>query len=265
MLAPLAVAWGLLPTREFGLILGLILLLATWEWTALAGMTRVASRIAAVVAVAGALGWVLWLPELERPWMVSLLGLLALGWLALAVYLFSWGSRVVARPGPLSGLLLWAIPVLLGAGLAMIQLHASSPHGPYWVLFLLALIWTADSAAYFAGRRWGTTRLAPTLSPGKTWAGVYGALASAGLLALALAWQLALSPRQAALVLFWCLTTVLLSVVGDLFESLIKRRCGVKDSGSLLPGHGGVLDRIDSLLAATPLFALGVFWLEGRW
>ncbi len=129
------------------------------------------------------------------------------------------------------------------------------------MLFLLVLIWIADSGAYFAGRRWGRVKLAPAVSPGKTREGVYGALAGAMLCALALAWM---RPEiGAALVTIpLCLLTCLVSVAGDLFESLIKRQAGVKDSGTLLPGHGGVLDRIDSLTAAAPVFVFGLMWLE---
>jgi phosphatidate cytidylyltransferase len=132
------------------------------------------------------------------------------------------------------------------------------------VLFLLLLIWAADTAAYFIGRRWGSRKLAPTLSPGKTWVGVYGALAAAGIAALALALWLDLTAGLAAGVVVICLLTASISVVGDLYESLVKRRRGVKDSGRLLPGHGGMLDRIDSLTAAAPVFALGFLWLEAR-
>jgi phosphatidate cytidylyltransferase len=126
------------------------------------------------------------------------------------------------------------------------------------VLTLLVLIWIADSGAYFAGRRWGRRKLAPVVSPGKTREGVYGALAG-GLAWGGLAgWWLGLSAGRAAGLVALCLATVLASVVGDLQESLLKRRRGLKDSGRLLPGHGGVLDRIDSLTAGAPVFAVGL-------
>jgi phosphatidate cytidylyltransferase len=126
------------------------------------------------------------------------------------------------------------------------------------VLFLLVLIWIADSGAYFAGRRWGRRKLAPLVSPGKTREGAYGALAGGLLWGGVLAALYGVSvPQQGGLVLL-CLLTVVASIVGDLYESLSKRERGVKDSGSLLPGHGGILDRIDSLTAAAPVFALGL-------
>jgi phosphatidate cytidylyltransferase len=144
--------------------------------------------------------------------------------------------------------------VLIPAWLAAVFLQKS----PLLLLAVLAVVWTADTAAYFSGRRFGRRKLAPRISPGKTWEGLIGAFAAAliyGLLA-----SIVLQPsasgydRAATLIFVGCLT--LLSIVGDLFESWIKRSAGAKDSGSLLPGHGGVLDRIDSLTAALPFAAL---------
>ena len=129
------------------------------------------------------------------------------------------------------------------------------------MLFLFLLVWIADSAAYFVGRRWGHAKLAPVLSPGKTLAGVYGALVSAGLGGILLSFLFSASIAQILLCAFLCVVTVAISIVGDLYESLLKRRRGVKDSGQLLPGHGGMLDRIDSLTAAAPVFTLGILYL----
>ena len=125
------------------------------------------------------------------------------------------------------------------------------------LLFLLVLIWIADSGAYFAGSRWGKRKLAPAISPGKSWEGVYGALLGALLCGVLLAWYYQDSAGAVWLIPV-CILTVIMSVVGDLFESVLKRKMGMKDSGTLLPGHGGVLDRIDSLTAAAPVFMLGL-------
>ena len=127
----------------------------------------------------------------------------------------------------------------------------------------MATVWIADTAAYFAGRAFGRRKLAPAISPGKTWEGVYGALAAVAAYALAL-WPAArraggFDDSGIAPLAGWiaaALVLAALSVVGDLFESLLKRQAGVKDSGSILPGHGGILDRIDALLAAMPAAAL---------
>jgi phosphatidate cytidylyltransferase len=129
----------------------------------------------------------------------------------------------------------------------------SQPQGATWVLWLLLLVTAADIGAYFAGRRFGRLKLAPHISPGKTWEGLLG-----GVLVSLLA-TLAMLVPMGAFSLGWIPVVLLLvavSVFGDLFESVLKRVRGVKDSGSLLPGHGGMLDRIDSAVAALPVFAL---------
>jgi phosphatidate cytidylyltransferase len=126
---------------------------------------------------------------------------------------------------------------------------------------LLVMVWLADSGAYFAGRQWGKTRLAPAISPGKTWEGVYGGLLSSlvfaavagGLYSHSFTWTLMFMLVAAVAVLF--------SVAGDLLESLMKRHSGVKDSGKIIPGHGGIFDRVDSLVAAAPMFLTGFLWL----
>src|SRR5690606_17335644 len=134
----------------------------------------------------------------------------------------------------------------------LVRLHE---HGPAVMLFLLLLVVAADVGAYFAGRRFGRNKLAPRVSPGKTWEGVIGGLLGAALIALAGgAWfGVPLVPFVAL-----CVVAVLASIVGDLTESLFKRHAGVKDSGTLLPGHGGVLDRVDSVTAAAPVFLIGL-------
>lgn len=146
--------------------------------------------------------------------------------------------------------------------LAIVALHGNGADGPRTVLFLLVLVWVADSGAYLAGRRWGRRKLAPGLSPGKTWEGVLGA--GVGALVLGAGWSLFYRyPFGLALAFVTlCVSTVVVSVVGDLFESWMKRGCGVKDSGSIFPGHGGLLDRIDSLTAAAPWFVGGLSLLN---
>ena len=131
-----------------------------------------------------------------------------------------------------------------------------------WVMTLLLIVWLADTAAYFSGRQFGKRLLAPKISPKKTWEGACGALITVFLSILWMGWLCGL---KLLLVFYLSLLgscTVIISIVGDLFESLLKRKVGVKDSGQLLPGHGGLLDRMDSLLAAAPFFALGVVSLR---
>ena len=170
-------------------------------------------------------------------------------------------SQPPVRPGPAGvsattsarlrgGLAGWL--VLVPAGAALAALHAR-PGGPALVMTLLAVVWAADSGAWLAGRRFGRTRLAPRVSPGKTWEGVAGGLLAGAAAGAAAAWWF---PLTSWVLLLAAVLAAGASVVGDLYESLCKRRAGVKDSGRLLPGHGGLLDRIDGLTAAAPVYAV---------
>ncbi len=259
-----AVLW--LPTLGFAVFIALVILVGAWEWGGLTGIEARVGRVAYVILVAAGLVSLWFQPQWRH-------GLIALGglWWAVQSVLLARVQRIDLRSAPdgasaLSGLLVlcvsWAALVQLHAfdpgGAALVALHGVVAAGPALVLFLLLLIWFADSAAYFAGRRWGGTKLAPVLSPGKTRAGVYGALAMASVGGLALGYLLAPGIGGTVSAVLVCIVTVLISVAGDLYESLLKRRRGVKDSGQLLPGHGGLLDRIDSLIAAAPLFVLGL-------
>ncbi len=254
LLGPLVLAGVLwLPTPAFAVGLGLVTLWAAWEWGQLVGLRRGDQRLA-YLALVGIPLLMLWLLPWLRPWVI---GAGALWWVIQTVRL----ARV--REVPLeSGIQ----PADLGAGVlvlgapwaALVELHGAAPEGPALVLFVLLLVWTADSLAYFVGRRWGRIKLAPRLSPGKTREGVYGALAGAILCGLMYGWARSLGLPGTLVAALLCGVTVLASVVGDLYESLLKRRRGVKDSSHLLPGHGGMLDRVDSLTAAAPVFVLGL-------
>ena len=149
---------------------------------------------------------------------------------------------------------------LAPAWTALVMLHELKPA---LVMYVLLLMWFADSAAYFAGRRFGTRRLAPRVSPGKSREGVLGGLLAVLALAMAVAAYAQMSWTRGLGFVVLSLLVAAISVLGDLVESLFKRRAGLKDSGTLLPGHGGILDRLDSLMAAAPGFALGWLLLEG--
>jgi phosphatidate cytidylyltransferase len=151
--------------------------------------------------------------------------------------------------------------VLITTWSSAVAVHALAARGPELLLYLLFLIWIADSGAYFSGRRWGRRKLARHVSPGKSWEGVAGGLLPGSAFAVAGGFWFGLEGGRLAGFVVLAAAVVAVGVLGDLFESLLKRYRQVKDSGGLLPGHGGVLDRIDSLTAATPLCYCGLLLL----
>lgn len=256
VLVPLVV-WGVLAlsTPAFAAAVAAVLVLGAWEWARLIPLPVLPLRLGFALLAAVLLYAVWdsgWSVTAREPLLLagSVWWLLALAWLARVDW--SRGRRLVKG--------LAAAPALVPAWVALITLHGTG-QGGYWVLYLLVLVWVADSAAYFSGRRFGRRKLAPHISPGKTWAGVAGALLACGLLAIAVSLVPAWSLRQQLMFVVLNLVAVALSIVGDLFISALKRQVGVKDSGRLIPGHGGVLDRIDSLLAAPPVFVGGLLYL----
>lgn len=255
ILAPLALL-GLfgLDGGAFALFTAAIVLVGAWEWVNLAGYERPGQRLLGV-AVTATLMALLWLVGATQA--IWPLWLAAAGWLVNLYWVTRYPERQAQWQAP-SRRLAMGLWVLLPTWVGFIALRDG---GAEWLLFVLLLVWTADSGAYFAGRAYGRRKLAPSVSPGKSWEGVLGGLAATTLLALGFALWLGLAPGQLAqlILITWLVTAV--SVVGDLFESMLKRSRGIKDSSALLPGHGGVLDRIDSLTAAVPLFALLRLWL----
>ncbi|MCW8905688.1 MAG: phosphatidate cytidylyltransferase [Sedimenticola sp.] len=261
LLLPLVIALVLyLPQVGFALALAAVILLAASEWTRLAGLTSPLPRALYLgVMAAGMLGgwFLLSFPDLLL-WLFVLTGL---GWLVISLKIIRYHPQK-ARPAGHTVKLLLGLFVLLPTWIALVRLHGDGIRGPELVLFTLSLSWVADTGAYFSGRAWGRVKLAPNVSPKKTWEGVYGALVAVGLWSGLLYWFRPESGSPWQLLLL-CLLVCLVSVVGDLFESLMKREAGLKDSGNLLPGHGGILDRIDSLTAVAPVFLLGLLLLGG--
>lgn len=239
----------------FVLLLDLVVLAACWELTRLAGLRSPAARLVAVLLM----GLLLWQFHLfgRGEWAVPFLQALATWWLLNLVVLLSGRVRVTTFEGWRPLRLLVGMLFLAGAWLALARLHALPEVGPELMMFLLVLVWIADSAAYFSGRALGRHKLAPAISPGKTVEGALGALASAVIPAGFLIWSGWVEAPAWMLVLL-CILTVAVSIGGDLWESVLKRERGVKDSGNILPGHGGVLDRIDSQIAASPFFVAGL-------
>lgn len=260
VLLPLAVAAILyLPTPWLGGLVTVVLLLALWEWTSLLGISALSGRLAYLGANVAVMSWLAWSAWQGLALTVVFVGvlwwLLAFAWLGRIAFLAT-PSRSARALKLLAGSLA-AVP----AWSALLLLHGAEPHGPRWALAALAAVWAADSFAYFAGSRWGRRKLAPSISPGKTWAGLWGGMFGCVLLTLLAAPLLNVGWLQLPALALLGLITGAFSVLGDLFESLIKRHAGSKDSGALIPGHGGVLDRVDSLLAALPVFVVFKLWL----
>jgi phosphatidate cytidylyltransferase len=241
------------PAAWVSALVALFMVLAAWEWGRLVPLSSRVGQVLFPVLTATLIFLVAWL-ELRQPGGGWALAVLALGiWLLVLFWLGRPELRITRWSKLLGG---W---VLLLAAWYSLQAMYDSPRGLGLLLLLLGMVWAADIGAYFAGRAFGRRRLAPQISPGKTWEGVVGGLGASALVIGGGIWWL--QPQQATLFFLVGLAAVALSIVGDLLESIMKRQAGVKDSGGILPGHGGILDRIDSLLAAAPLFALGLLWL----
>jgi len=235
-----------------GLVLGLIMMVGAWEWSGFLRLDSALLRSGYVVLLLGiallgqqqlaATGPFMQLMQLTLLWW-----LVALCWIVLAP------AHASALGAALAGVL-----TLVPAWLALVRIDSTWPRGGEWTLFILMLAFAADTGAFFAGRYFGSVRLAPRVSPGKTWEGVIGGMLAAGAVGFAGAAWFA---QPAGVFVPLCFGGAALSVVGDLTESLLKRRAGLKDSGRFFPGHGGVLDRIDSVTSAAPAMAAGLVWL----
>lgn len=225
--------------------------IAAHEWTKLMPAQRKPMHFVLLVLLLTMISllfpkmWLIW-------WLMSVvIWLMALVWVWQYPTRTQWYGRRLMTMG---------VIILTAAITAMFYLWQQSP---WWLMYVFILVWCADSGAYFVGRKFGKTKMAPNVSPNKTMQGLYGGL-TVGMgvaLFISMYW---LKYTGSVLLVFMLLSamTIMASVLGDLFESMLKRRAGIKDSGTVLPGHGGVLDRIDSLLSATPIFALGYLLLQ---
>lgn len=225
--------------------------IAAHEWTKLMPAQRKPMHFVLLVLLLTMISllfpkmWLIW-------WLMSVvIWLMALAWVWQYPTRTQWYGRRLMTMG---------VIILTAAITAMFYLWQQSP---WWLMYVFILVWCADSGAYFVGRKFGKTKMAPNVSPNKSMQGLYGGL-TVGMgvaLFISMYW---LKYTGSVLLVFMLLSamTIMASVLGDLFESMLKRRAGIKDSGTVLPGHGGVLDRIDSLLSATPIFALGYLLLQ---
>ena len=256
----LAALFGL-PSGYFSFFIGAVLLIGAWEWANLSGFPAIWQRLAysflllvLLIIVSLYLGFGGEAsPRLDSLAIRDVL-ILGCGWWALALLLVQgypsssvlWGHKVLR--------LLMGILVLIPTWVALVYVRQQS-NGAWLVLLLMLIVAVADSGGYFAGRRFGKHKLAPAVSPGKTWEGFVGGFFANCLLALILGLIL---DASILLMLALVIPTSLVSVLGDLLESMVKRHAGAKDSGNILPGHGGILDRVDGITAGAPVFALSL-------
>jgi phosphatidate cytidylyltransferase len=265
VMAPFAIgAILLLPTSWLVMLAALVFLVGLWEWFKLAEIDDTLQRTVLLTANLLLMVLLVWASrgstDLVPLRLMALVGA-AWWWLALLwlrFFHFASDHETWARVFKLAAGTLAVVPAWCALGL----IHSSEPNGHIWLFVALAIVWAADSGAYFAGRHFGGRwfrgrKLAPRISPNKTLEGLLGGLAAGMLVAGVGALIAGVDVAQVPGVLLVAVFTVLFSVVGDLFESLLKRHVGAKDSGDVIPGHGGVLDRIDGVLAALPIFVLG--------
>ena len=257
LLAPLIIAAILFLSPDgFAMLWGVLILVGAWEWGDLAGLKGGArggfvAGIAAIMALARYYA-IQWAPGELPVWFYAAA---VLWWVVLGLAFRKAPEKLAKYPYPQWARVLAGLWTLTTGWILMVWLRLN--FSEYQVLYLVLLIWLADIAAYFTGKNWGFTKLATAISPGKTVEGVYGSLFAAIIMAVAVGLVLQYDGLALADFAFLSLFTVAFSVVGDLFESLAKRVRGVKDSGGLLPGHGGMLDRIDSLLSSVAVFYAG--------
>lgn len=256
---PLAIAaiWFVLTQQSDSILYAMIIIaaIAGWEWAGLAKAKTVLVRIMFGLV----LSMTLWsMSQIDLGLLVKLQIVITVFWLCVVVYL----SRVksITKLSSLSGIkLALGVVAVIPAMIAMWMLHRFNPE---WLLFGMSMVWVADIGAYFAGRKFGKNKLAPVLSPGKTREGFYGALFLTLVYSLvASIFYFKLDFTATVLTLVMTVVLTVFSVAGDLFESLLKRAADVKDSGKILPGHGGVLDRIDSLTATMSLFSISTIYI----
>jgi phosphatidate cytidylyltransferase len=224
-----------------------LILAGAWEWSGFLGRSGLVARLSYVVMIAAILVSIS-LFFVTYTQQILLIGLV--WWFVALIWTFFF-------PTPIPAVIRWLCGILILVPLfaALMLLYTADPT---ILLFAMLIVWVADSGAYFAGKTMGRVKLAPRISPGKTWEGVIGGLVAVVLLTLARSLWV---DTDLSVFIPFCLAVASLSIVGDLTVSMFKRTAGVKDSGRLFPGHGGVLDRIDSVAAAAPLFAFGLSWV----
>jgi len=247
----------LLPVDLFSMLWAAVMSVAAYEWLKLSGVKNSLSLLLGVVVlnILFASVWFYPFPNIAAEWFILI------AWLLIIISFFTNPvlklQQCNATTYSIIGVVVGCV-VIFSTWLAMVLLHENSP---WLVLHVFGIVWVADTGAYFSGRRFGKRKLAPTISPGKSWEGVWGAMIAVTIYSACVSiW--ALENEQHGLFILICLIAAIASVAGDLLESVFKRASGVKDSGHILPGHGGAMDRLDSITAAAPVFAAS-YYLAG--
>ena len=261
------IIWSILglTSELFSIVLAVFVAVGGWEWTRMVNFSSLFKRLFFMAALILSMFMTNYLGKTEPLLAMIVLSIAAIWWVIcgyiivnnIKIFVLSTQNLLM---GTFTGLL-----VLLPPWYALSVVHANENYGPYYVLYILVLIGFADAGAYFTGRKLGSNKLAPEISPGKTWEGIWGAAVVVTVTAIASGYLLMgtdVAFKELMLFMLLSLVTFVFTVFGDLFESMMKRQAGLKDSGSILPGHGGVLDRIDSITAAAPVFVAGLLLLE---
>ncbi len=249
------------PTSVFFYFALFIVLISGYEWAKLSGVSNTLLRYVFAVFIT-AIAWAV--KQYASDYVLWVIYVAVMWWFSITYYL-----KYAKPKSPSSAFkidkLLVAFIVLPAAALSMEKIHSMHIgidwQGPAWLFYALSLVWVADIGAYFSGKKFGKNKLAPHISPGKTKEGLFGAVVATTLYTLVASYYFELGTERAALLVLLSVILTFISVTGDLYFSFLKREVGLKDSGNILPGHGGILDRIDSVLAAMPVFVIGFNWL----
>ena len=261
LMGPL-ILWAIyaMPEQYFSVFALVLVSLGAWEWSAFSGWVKPAQRATFFLLSSVLFSVILFLQN--EILNISLVAVSLLWW-AICIPLlrsFPFNPNNLIHKQAVTTLI--GVILLLGTFVSMILIRNNPSYGSEYVLYLIFIIWFADSGAYFAGRSLGKNKLIPNVSPGKTWEGVAGAFIVTLIVAIASINILDVPTSQAVIFIIITELTVLYSIVGDLSESMFKRMANIKDSGHILPGHGGILDRIDSLMSGFPVFFAGLMLME---
>ena len=244
------------PSTVFFYFLLFVTLIAGYEWAKLSGVGSKPLRLIFAFSII-AFTWVI--QQYFSEYAIWSIYVSTLWWFSIT-YFLKFAKPKAANSDLKLDKLFVAFIVLPAAAIAMLQIH-SMHQGADWLFYALSLVWVADIGAYFSGKKFGKNKLAPNISPGKTKEGLIGAVVATSIYTLIASYHFELDTDRSALLVLLSVILTFISVSGDLYFSFLKREAGLKDSGNILPGHGGILDRIDSVLAAMPVFVVGYNWL----